>query len=447
MIASDFTVSTTVSPSRPARFITPARGLFAAMLVMMLVFLTGCPEPQVMDYSKPLPPGANALRKITDPAKLPDMTMAFNTRDANLVTAINNSLLWYNLPSTQKFFPSNDITHEQAQVSVFAFRELLAQSRSASEFQTKLRTEFDTYESVGCNWDDPKADKGLVFFTGYYTPIFTASKTKTDRFKYPLYRRPADLVSDPMSGEIKGRKVGDTVVKYPTRREIEANPAALGLAGNELVWLENKLDVYIIQVNGSTQLKLTDGGTLLVGYAGNNGYDYNSIGKLLVKDNKIEKNRVSLPTIRAYFQAHPNELDGYLNQNDRFVFLMEYKGDIWPAGSLGFKVTAKRSLATDKSIFPRGAVTMVKTEIPMSSAAGVQSKFEQLMLDQDTGGAIRAPGRGDIYMGIGPEAEGLAGHQAAEGQLYYFFLKPEHLKTWTDDMHKKMSAPAAKPMT
>ena len=443
-----------MTASAPAvhRFVfslTPARSLATAMLAVMLAFLTGCPEPQVItekDYSKPLPPGMNALRKITDPSKMPDMTMAFNGRDAALMTAIENSLLWYNIPSTQKFFPSNDISHNQAQASVFAFRELLAQSKSAGEFQSKLRAQFDTYESVGCNWDDPKADKGLVFFTGYYTPIFTASKTRTERFKYPLYKRPADLVSDPTSGEIKGRKVGDTIVKYPSRREIEANPGALGLAGNELVWLENKLDVYIIQVNGSTKLKLTDGGELLVGYAGNNGYDYNSIGKLLVKGKKLEKNRVSLPAIRAYFQAHPNDLDTYLNQNDRFVFLMEYKGDIWPAGSLGFKVTTKRSLATDKAIFPRGAVTMVKTEVPTSAAAGTQAKFEQLMLDQDTGGAIRAPGRGDIYMGIGLEAEGLAGHQAAEGQLYYFFLKSENIKTWSDQMQKSVAPPRATPV-
>lgn len=436
-------MTSSVNAVHPVRSHSAAfRALICAALAVMLGALTGCPDPEVVvekDYTRPLPPGAKALRKITDPTKLPDMTMAFNTKDAALVTALESSLLWYNIPSTQKFFPSNDISHNQAQVSVFAFREVLAASKSAAEFQAKLRAEFDTYESVG--WDN----NGVVFYTGYYTPIFTASRTRTDRFKYPLYKRPADLVSDPMTGEIKGRKVGDSIVKYPTRKEIETNPAALGLAGNELVWLENKLDVYIIQVNGSTQLKLTDGGTLLVGYAGNNGYDYNSIGKLLVKDGKISKNKVSLPTIRSYFQAHPNELDGYLNQNDRFVFLMEYKGDIWPAGSLGFKVTPRRSLATDKSIFPRGAVTMVKTEVPTSAAAGSQAKFEQLMLDQDTGGAIRAPGRADIYMGIGEQAEAIAGQQAAEGQLYYFFLKSDRVKSWADQMQKK-AAPSASPV-
>ena len=125
-----------------------------------------------------------------------------------------------------------------------------------------------------------------------------------------------------------------------------------------------------------------------------------------------------MPAIRRYFREHPGELDGYIQRNDRFVFFQAYDGTRWPAGSLGFKVTPGRTLATDKAVYPRGGAVLVSTTTPDGE------RFDRLMLDQDTGGAIRAPGRADIYFGVGRDAEELAGSMAAEGRLYYLFLKP-----------------------
>lgn len=395
------------------------------LLALISVTLAGCQKSAVTtdgpDYSKELPPGAHALRKITDPNQMPNLAAAFGGRDTALLTAIDRSIAWYAKASSKTFFPINDISHDQAQASASAMRQILASSSTAEEFNQRVYQEFDAYISVGYD------DKGTVLYTGYYSPTFTASAVQTAEYRYPLYRRPADLVSDPVTGQAMGRRTaGGMESTYPTRQQIESSNM---LAGTELVWLPSRLDAYIIHVNGSTRLTMTDGSTRYVGFAGTNGHEYASLGKMLVQDGKLNRNKVSLPAIRSYFQQHPNELESYINRNDRFTFFQDYTPEAWPAGSLGVKVTDYRTLATDKAIFPRGAVLLVQTSVPSGAGDGL-TRFDQLMLDQDTGGAIRAPGRGDIYMGVGAPAEAVAGRQFAEGRLYYFFLKPERVQAW-----------------
>jgi len=129
-----------------------------------------------------------------------------------------------------------------------------------------------------------------VLFTGYYTPIYTASRTRTAEYRFPLYGRPADLVSDPRTGEVKGRRVGDHIEAYPPRIEIEGTRM---LAGSELVWLANRLDAYIIEVQGSAKLNMIEGDALLIGYAGTNGHEYASLRRLLIEDKKINKHTAS----------------------------------------------------------------------------------------------------------------------------------------------------------
>lgn len=380
-------------------------------------------HPTVLkDYGRPLPRGVRALRKITDPTQYPNLEAAWAAAAGGSLThALNRSLAWFEKPSTRQHFPIAGVTHGHARASIRAFGQILESSASASQFEHRFFEEFDVYTSVG--WDG----SGMVLFTGYFSPVFAASWQRTHEYRYPLYQRPPDLVTDPQTGKTLGRRVGNLTISYPRRAKIEQERI---LEGQELVWLKDKLDAYLIQVNGSAKVILTDGNPLFVGYAGNNGHEYTSIGKLLVNDGKIERGRISLKTIRQFFGQHPGQTDHYLQQNDRFVFFQQYPSAQWPAGSLGFKVTPFRSLATDKDVFPRGCVTMVQTRLPQTG--GTNRNFEQFMLDQDTGGAIRAAGRADIYMGVGPKAEQLAGQQAEEGRLYYFFLKPGRLEDWTD---------------
>ncbi len=367
------------------------------------------------DYSRALPPGVSALRKLGPDDPLPDLAKAWTQRDAGLLEAIDRSISWFGFPSSQKHFPFEDIcTHEQARASLVAMKDLLARARSGPDFAKEVVRRFDIYQSVGWNGE------GTVLYTGYYSPEFQASKTRSDLFKYPLYRRPADLVTDPATGEPKGRKRPDgSLEPYPTRREIEEKGL---LAGTELVWLPDALSAYIIHVNGSARLKMPDGKYLFVGYAGKTDRPYVGLGGSLVEEGLVDKNRLGLPALKEAFRKHPDKVRELMYRNESYVFFQEYPGDNWPAGSLGFRVTPKASLATDKAIYPRAGVVLVDTK--GVNLTGGKADFLRFMLDQDTGGAIRAPGRADIYMGVGRSAEVLAGGQYAEGFLYYFFLKP-----------------------
>ncbi|MCU0725008.1 MAG: MltA domain-containing protein [Planctomycetes bacterium] len=390
--------------------------------IALVLVLTACatrrvnlyPEPEGKDYSRQLPPGMSALRKLGPGDPLPDIAGAYAAREAGLSEAIAQSLRWFQAPSSQRYFPFEDIcTHEHAKQSLTAFRDLVAQGLPPKEFETEVVRRFDVYISVGCDM------KGTVLYTGYYSPEFTASPTMTGEYRVPLYRRPPDLLTDPVTGEPRGRRLPDgSTAPYPTRREIEEGGL---LRGTELVWLADEMSAYIAHVNGSARLTLTDGRTIHIGYAGKTDRPYVGLGKSLVEAGLVDKDRLSLPAVIEAWKKHPREVKEMMNRNESYVFFMEYGGDKWPSGSLGVRVTPRASLATDKAIYPRAGVVLVDTKA-VSLTRG-RTDFLRFMLDQDTGGAIRAPGRADIYMGVGPEAEVLAGGQYAEGQLYYFFLK------------------------
>jgi membrane-bound lytic murein transglycosylase A len=272
--------------------------------------------------------------------------------------------------------------------------------------------QFDLYESVG--WDG----SGEVLFTGYCAMDFDASRTRSSEFSFPLYTRPADLVIDEKTGKVLGQRVGSELRPYPTRRQIEESGM---LAGTELVYVRSALDAYFIQVNGSAKLWLDDGGVMYLGYSGTNGRPYTGLGATMIKRGIVDPSRVGLPFIRDYYKTNPQDVLDMIRENDRYVFFTAYESGKWPAGSLGFRVTEKRTIATDKDVFPRGGAVIVDTRIPTFGRSF--EPFTQLMFDQDTGGAIKAPGRGDLYMGEGAAAGLIAGRQYQEGRLYYLFLK------------------------
>jgi len=195
------------------------------------------PEPQKLNYTKQLLPGELALRKITDPAEIPDFTGACHDL-SNLKVAINNSLNYLKKPSSKQFFPYGDIPHKQAEDSLKAFARLIDSGAKGAQINSLIREQFDVYTSVGCD------DKGTVLFTGYYTPVFEGAKEFSERFKYPLYGQPEDLVKN-AEGITLGRRIGETTVPYPARAEIESYGM---LTGKEIMWLGNPFEVYIAHV-------------------------------------------------------------------------------------------------------------------------------------------------------------------------------------------------------
>lgn len=389
------------------------RGYLAVTGVLALA-MAGCssePAAREPDYGRPLPPGRMALRKITDPARIPNFAPGFADRES-LILAIDRSLDYLARPSSRKHYPYMGITHEQVVRSLRTFKRILAEAGSGAELHRRIVETFDLYESVG--WDG----SGTVLFTAYCEPVYEGSRRRTAIYRHPLYRMPPDLVKAP-DGTPLGRRTRDgRIVPYYTRREIEDHPDLL--RGLELVYLKDPVEAFIIHVQGSARIRLPDGSEMRVGYKAKTDRPYTSIGRELVRDGRIPPHQLSLAAIRRFFRRHPGLVREYLDRNECYVFFTEYEDG--PYGSLNVPITPKRTLATDKSVFPPAALAFVETRMPLRTLS--PEPFRAFMLDQDTGGAIRSAGRADIYYGSGPEAEARAGRTCAEGRLVYLFVKP-----------------------
>jgi len=327
-----------------------------------------------------------------------------------LLKSIDYSLRYLQTSSAQRAYQQYQvpgITRDRVRRSLVRFRQLVVSSRSPAELQAAVNREFVFYKSVG------KDNNGTVFFTGYFEPIYAASRTPSAEYRYPLYRVPTDF--------------NRWTMPQPTRAELEGEDG-LGknspLRGRELVWLRDRFEAFLVQVQGSARLQMPDGSLMTLGVAGKTSYPYVSIGRELVKDGKLPLEGLTLPVLIDYFQASPAELDQYLPRNQRFIFFRETHGS--PAmGSIGVPVTAERSIATDKSLMPPGALALINAPIPYPNASGqLESRIvSRYVLDQDTGGAIQGAGRVDIFLGTGPRAGDRAGLIGGTGELYYPLLK------------------------
>jgi len=380
--------------------------------LLLLTAITSCATTKKeKDFNQPLPLGAPALLRVLDDAEWPDLADDWYNRD-DLLLALDRSIEWTSTPYSEQFFPIEGISHAQALASLERFRELLLESPDAASFDRALHREFALYKSAG--WD---GRGGGVLFTAYFTPILDGQLEPGPGYKYPLYGLPDDLVKGE-GGVILGQETPAGIVPYPERAVIEASGMLRG-KGLELVWLTDPFDAFLAHVNGSAFIRLPDGEMARFGYAGNNGREYTSLRAELAKAGELPPEDSNLAAIRRWAKSHPDQVDDFLNRNERFVFFTPIDGN--PKGSLNVEVSDERTLATDKTIFPRGALVFVDTHTPGATFREGQ-QFHRFMLDQDTGGAIRTAGRADIYLGVGERAESRAGRVKAEGQLYYLFL-------------------------
>ncbi len=336
----------------------------------------------------------------------------FGQDRAALLQAIDHSLAYLDTEAAVTAYgayPLAGVTHERVQRSLVRFRQLVATSHSARQLQQLVSQEFDFYRAVGTD------GLGRVDFTGYFEPTYRASAVPTEDYRYPLYRRPSALDTWP--------------TPHPTRIELEGSDGLQAdqgpLAGLEIVWLRDRLEAFLVQVQGSARLQLTDGSVMSVGYDGRTDYPYTSIGRALIDDGIVAEADLSLPVLIEYFEQHPEALDRYLPQNNRFVFF-KATGGAPPVGSLNVPVTAGRSIATDKTLMPPGALALISLELPVATSVDRWQSLpvNRFVLDQDTGGAIRGPGRVDIFVGTGAMAGQQAGRINTSGQLYYLLLRP-----------------------
>jgi len=263
-------------------------------------------------------------------------------------------------------------------------------------------------------------------FTGYYEPLLHGSRRRHGKYRYPLHRRPLDLVTvdlskfidDARGRRLWGRVVGRNLEPFDTRTEIVGG--SLGRKKLELVWLDDPIDAFFVQVQGSGRVRLDTGGEIRVGYAATNGHRYTAIGRVLIEEGHLTRETVSMQSIRAYLEDHPERADEVMNRNDSYVFFDIVEGD-GPLGSQGVVLTDRRSVAIDRNFIPQSAPLWLDTVSPIAGAAGEQP-LRRLVIAQDTGGAILGPVRADVYWGGDDAAADIAGRMKSRGR--YFLLLP-----------------------
>jgi membrane-bound lytic murein transglycosylase A len=314
--------------------------------------------------------------------------------------------------------------------SLQQFLDFIRTNPSARDLKKFIRSNYLVYQSVGRN------QEGEVLFTGYYEPHLNGRLQPDDEFRFPIYGLPEDLMKIDLSafdekynGEsIVGRYTGETVVPYYDRREIDEENVLADKA-QPLVWVKDPVDVFFLHIQGSGKIFLDTGEVINVHYHGSNGRPYRSIGKLLIEAQKIPQEEMSMQKIRSYLHEHPEEMAPVLNHNPSYVFFkLEREG---PLGYLNVLLTPGRSVALDRRIFPPAALVFIQTKKPVVDSAGQIDNWvdcSRFVLNQDTGGAIRGPGRADLFWGSGPYAEIAAGHLAHTGKLFFLILKPDKPK-------------------
>jgi membrane-bound lytic murein transglycosylase A len=328
-----------------------------------------------------------------------------------MISAIAHSLQYLqtaNATAAYQNYPVAGITRDRVIKSLKRFGELLLKTNSATELHQAIEREFVLYQSVG------KDNKGSVLFTAYYEPLYIASRVPTTEYRYPVYRLPPDFNS--------------WTKPHPTREQLEGadglQSAKGKLRGLELFWFHDRLEPYLAQIEGSARLQLADGTQTTIGYAGHTAYNYKSIGRELANDGKLPLQGMTLPIILDYFQKYPQELNIYIPRDRSFVFFQENHGE--PAqGSINVPLTAERSIATDKSLMPPGALALIRASIPFVDPTGKMNEriVSRYVLDQDTGGAIKGAGRVDYFLGTGKLPGDRAGVTVSNGQLFYLLLK------------------------
>lgn len=292
--------------------------------------------------------------------------------------------------------------------------------------RTFFQTNFNVYQTTNIDG----STNGLI--TGYYEPSLQGSRTQSSSYPYPLYQEPNDLITVALDGlfpelrhkRVRGRLIGDQLVPYYTRAEIETEHSPI--KDKAFVYINDIIDVFFLQIQGSGLIQLDNGEQLHVGYANHNGFPYQSIGKKLIQDGELKASQASMQGIKNWARKHPEKLRDLLNTNPSYVFFRELPTNLpGPLGALGVPLLAEQAVAVDKKYVPLGAPVFLSTTAPNSA-----NTIKKLMMAQDTGGAIKGGVRADFYWGSGDSAGKKAGAMKQKGQLWVLLPKdyplPKH---------------------
>ncbi|MBF0136259.1 MAG: murein transglycosylase A [Magnetococcales bacterium] len=346
--------------------------------------------------------------------------------------ALEASAGYYEKLPPRESFKYGSLTSVSAASMARGCRDLAARARTGdpSALYRHLSAHYRLFASVG------RDGQGDVLVTGYYEPLLEGALQRSESFRYPLYRRPHDLLEADLGTwfeDLKGRRLVARVEKghllpYYNRTEIDQG-GKLADQGLEVVWVKDRVALFFLQIQGSGRILLPDGTHVRVGYDGANGHPYRAIGGYMVKEGMLLKTQVTLQSIRKWLAQHPDQVERVLQYNPSYVFFRQQEGG--PFGNIQVPLTAGYSIATDHREFPKGAPALLVARWPkFAQATGEEiatwEPVQRLVVNQDTGGAIRGPGRVDWFMGFGPEAERVAGVMKPD-QARLYFIAPASL--------------------
>lgn len=368
-----------------------ARLQWACSLLMVIAILAVLPINSKAQ-------GVAMLRPADRPSLLDDGDLD------SLRTAVAQSLSWLDRqpPGRLLMFAPRRATSAELATGLRRLLMMLAGNPPPEVLEERVLAEFDVLSAVG------RSD-GSVLLTGYHEPVIDASDRPSAEYTVPVLGLPADF-----SG-------GWRDLRYLSRADIEAGQ--LGAAARPLAWARDPIDVFFMEVEGSGTLRFPDGREVRVGPAATNGRPYRSIGRLLIDEGRLTEETVSMQSIRTWLKENPSERARVLRYNQSVVFFRRLDGP--PLGSLGVPLTPARSIATDARIFPAGGLAFIRTERPLRLPDGrvVWSPISRFVLNQDTGGAIRGPGRVDVFWGRGGAADLAASEMKQLGDLYFLVPK------------------------
>jgi membrane-bound lytic murein transglycosylase A len=373
------------------------------------------------------------LETFTGPETLADLKGFSDDLDTtSLKKAIENQLqaMFEQEPSTPVRLGTFTLTRGRLVDTLEAFLDILKRDLPLEEFNKKIAEDFVLYR-VGKG----KGKSKKMLFTGYYRPVIQASPVRSALYRFPIYRMPEPdfhQVKYKKGIQLVGTNSGIKKVRQSnaektwrrlTREEIDRKGALQG-QGLEVGWLKDDLERFFLHIQGSGVLEFPDGSRQSVGYQGSNQYSYTGIGKLMIKDGIIDISQGSMQGIKKYFVDNPQDIAKYLYQNKRYIFFT--LSDEGARGSGGGELVGGRSIATDKSIYPAGGLAFIKVKKPVLDENNKIVRWQPIsrfVVDQDTGSAIRGPGRGDLYFGTGIKAGAKAGRYHQRGEVYYLIKR------------------------
>lgn len=350
-----------------------------------------------------------ALVKNNDYAKIKnklELKSHFLNQKKELLIGIGRTLDYLHTDKSKtdyEKFSEFGFSRDKVKLSLRRFFVHVIQSKSEQELRQKIIEDFSLYRSRGYD------GKGSVKFTGYFQPVYKASRTRKGKYQYPVFRRPEDFYFWPEES-------------HPTRIQLEGYQGKGGgdtlLGGYEIAYLNNRFETFMIHIQGSAILEFEDGERISIGFKSGTNYPFRGVSKSFMNKHNVKWNKLN-----EFFVDKPELINEIMAENNRFIFFEE-KPSTEPIGSLGIPVIAEQSIATDSKVLPPGGIGIIQARLPIA-VEGSEIKFKltsRLVLNLDTGSAIKGPGRVDVFMGTGDEALKKASALYTKGELFYLLL-------------------------